>query len=178
VLRSDTFCTSLSIRTLRSRKRLGLPNGSCSQEMSGYRISKRYFKMPTAGLPCRIRSLKLSFRLSRTDWTKREVQYFLKSGSASTPNSELSQRKRVQFLLRSVSQVESRNLYVAVAVAVAGLCQVQRPRRPLLQLSPLTHLQGSRMRKGTPFFLLSSWRRLINVFLFVVEVSSLRAVLP
>jgi kinesin family member 5 len=88
VLPSDMFCTSLSIRTLRLRKRLELPNESCSQEMSGYRISKRYFKMPTAGLPCRIRSLKLSFRLSGTDWIKREVQYFHESGSASTPNSE------------------------------------------------------------------------------------------
>src|SRR6267154_6475428 len=73
---SDMFCTSLSIRTLRSRKRLGLPNESCSQEMSGDRISKRYFKMPTAGLPCRIRSSKLSFRLSGIDWIKREVLYF------------------------------------------------------------------------------------------------------
>ena len=150
VLPSDTFCTSSSIRILRSRKRLGLPNESCSQEMSGYRISKRYFKMPTAGLPCRIRSLKLSFRLSGTDWTKREVQYFHKSGSASTPNSEFFfffQRKRAQFPPHSVSQAESRNLYVVVAVA--GLCRVRRPRHLLLQLSPLTHFQGSRMRKGT-----------------------------
>jgi len=76
LLPPDMFCTSLSIRTLRSRKRLGLLNESCSQEMSGYRISRRFFKMPTAGLLCRIRSLKLSFRLSRTDWIKREVQYF------------------------------------------------------------------------------------------------------
>jgi hypothetical protein len=44
--------------------------------------------MPTAGLPCRIRSLKLSFRLSGIDWIKREVQYFHESGSSSTPNSE------------------------------------------------------------------------------------------
>jgi len=67
VLLSHIFCDSLSIRTLRSRKRPALPNVSCSQETSGYRISKRYFKMPTAGLPCRIRSSKLSFRPSRTD---------------------------------------------------------------------------------------------------------------
>lgn len=93
-LPSDVFCTSLSIRTLRSRKRLGLPNESCSQEMSGYRISKRYFKMPTAGLPCRIRSLKLSFRLSGIDWIKREVQYFHESSSVSTPNSELLPAQR------------------------------------------------------------------------------------
>lgn len=72
-LPSDIFCTSLSIRTQRSRKRLGLPNESCSQEMNGYRISKRYSKMRTGGLPCRIRSLRLSFRLSGIDWIKREV---------------------------------------------------------------------------------------------------------
>lgn len=87
VLLSDALCTSLSIKTLRLRKRLGLPNESYSQETSGYRISKRYFKMPIAGLPCRIRSLRLSFRLSETGWIRREVRYFHKS-SASTLNSE------------------------------------------------------------------------------------------
>jgi kinesin family protein 5 len=93
-LRSDIFCTSLSIKTLRSRKRPGLPNESCLQEMSGYRTSKRYFKMPTGGLPCRIRSLKVSFRPSGIDWIKREVQYFHESGSSSTPNSEFLAAQR------------------------------------------------------------------------------------
>ena len=62
VLFADIF-SSLSIRTLRSRRRLELPNESCSQEMSGYKISKPYSKMLTAGLPCRTRSSKLSSRL-------------------------------------------------------------------------------------------------------------------
>jgi hypothetical protein len=43
--------------------------------MNGYRISRPFFKMPTVGLLYRIRSLKLSFRLSRIDWIKREVRY-------------------------------------------------------------------------------------------------------
>ncbi len=73
-----------------------------------------------------------------------------------------SQPKGALFPPHSVSPAESRNL--CVVVAVAGLCPVRRPRHPLLQLSPLTHLQGSRMRKGTLLFLLSSWRRLINLF--------------
>src|ERR1700755_522636 len=85
-----------------------------------------------------------------------------------------SQRKRAQFPPHSVSQAESRNL--CVVVGVAELCRVRRPRHPLLQLSTLTRLQGSRMRKGTLLFPLSSWRRSINVVLFAVEVSSLRAV--
>ncbi len=65
-------------------------------------------------------------------------------------NSEFFQRKKAQFPPHSVSQAESRNLCVAVAVAV--LCRVRRPRHPLLQSSPLTHLPGSRMRKGSLLF--------------------------
>ena len=75
-----------------------------------------------------------------------------------------SQRKRAWSPPHSVSQAESRN--PCVVVAVAGLCRVWRPRHPLLQLSPLTRFQGSRMRKGTLLFLLPSWRRLIDDFLF------------
>jgi kinesin family protein 5 len=86
VLLSDVFCASLSIRTLRSRRRLELPNESCLQETSGYKISKPYFKMLTGGLPCRTRSLRHSFRLSRTDWIKLEVQY--KSCFVSIQRSE------------------------------------------------------------------------------------------
>ena len=56
--------------------------------MSGYKILKPYFKMLIVGLPCRTRSLKLSFRLLGTDWIKREVQYFHESGSASIQKSE------------------------------------------------------------------------------------------
>ena len=72
---SHMFCSSLSTRTRLSRRKLVLPNESCSPEMNGYRILKPCSKMPTVGLPCRTRSLKPSFRLSRTDWIKREVRY-------------------------------------------------------------------------------------------------------
>jgi hypothetical protein len=72
---SHTHRPSLSIRTPPSRRKLELPNESCSQEMNGYRTLKLYSKMPIVGLPFRTRSLKPSFRLSRTDWTKQEVQY-------------------------------------------------------------------------------------------------------
>jgi len=72
---SHMFCSSLSIRTRLSRRKLVLPNESCSPEMNGYRILKLCSKMPTVGLPCRTRSLKPSFRPSRTDWIKREVRY-------------------------------------------------------------------------------------------------------
>ena len=76
LLPSHLFCYSLSIKTPLSRRKPGLPRESCSQEMSGYRTSKPYFKMPTAGSPYKIRSLKLSFRPSRTDWIKQEVSTF------------------------------------------------------------------------------------------------------
>lgn len=72
-----------------------MPNESCSQEMSGYKILKPYFKMLTDGLPCRTRSLKLSFRLSRTDWIKLEVQH--ESRSASIQKLSFFQRKRALF---------------------------------------------------------------------------------
>lgn len=96
-----------------------MPNASYSQEMSGYKISKPYFRMLTGGLLCRTRSLKLNFRLSRTDWIRREVN---NSGSASIQNLTFSQRKRARLPPHLVSQAGSRNL---CEVEVAELCRVR-----------------------------------------------------
>jgi hypothetical protein len=117
--------------------------------MNGYRILKLYSKMPTVGLPFRTRSLKLSFRLSRTDWIKQEVQYIYEPDAPlSRDLKHFCQRKRAQFLLNLVLQAELRNHCVAVAV---GLCLV--PRQLLPQLSLPIHLLGPKTRKGTLCFI-------------------------
>jgi len=146
------FHTSLSIRTLRSRKRLGLPNESCSQEMSGYRISKRYFRMPTAGLPCRIRSLRLSFRLSGTDWIKREVQYFHESGSASTPNSEfLPAQKGVVFAGRIAKPLRGGG-----GGGIVPSVATETPAAAIVSANPLSRVQNEERYAIVSFTIVAS----------------------
>src|SRR5712671_4362563 len=116
--------------------------------MNGYRISNLCCKMPTVGLPCRTRSLKPSFRLTRIDWIKQEVESIHEPDSPLSVDLNFLQRKKARFLLHSASRAELRNLCVA---AVVALCLVLRQRQLLLLLPlPLpTHLLGSKMRKGT-----------------------------
>lgn len=65
--------TSSSTRTLRSRKRLVLPNASSLPAMSAYRTWKLSFKMPTAGSRSRTRSSKPNYRPSRNVSIRLEV---------------------------------------------------------------------------------------------------------
>lgn len=157
-LPSDIFCISLSIRTQRLRKRLGLPNESCSQEMNGYRISKRYFKMPTGGLPCRIRSLRLSFRLSGIDWIKREVQYFHESGSGSTPNSDFlpAQKGAVSSPLSFAGRI-AKPLRGGGGGGIVPSATTETPGATVVSVNPLTRVQNEERYAIVSFVIVASF---------------------
>ncbi len=148
----------MSIRTLRLRKRLELPNESCSQETSGYRILKPYFKMPTAGLPCRTRSLKLSFRLSRTDWIKREVQYFHESGFASIQRSEflLAQKGAVSSPLSFAGRIAKPLRGGGGGGGIVLSPATETPAATVVSANPLTRVQNEERYAIISFIIVAS----------------------
>lgn len=150
-----------------------MPNASCSQEMSGYKISKPYFRMLTAGLLCRTRSLKLNFRLSRTDWIRREVH---NSGSASIQKSDflLAQKGAVSSPLSFAGRIAKPLRGGGGGVVPSPVTET--PAATAVSVNPLTRVQNEERYALVSSIIVVSLDY-SNAVLIAVEVSR-RAVSP
>jgi hypothetical protein len=115
--------------------------------------------MPIVGLPFRTRSLKLSFRLSRTDWIKQEVQYI------HEPDTHLSGDLKFFFPAQKSSVSSPLSFAGRIAKPLRGGGGGTVPRAtsemaapPVVPVNPLARVQNEeRYATVLMFHLLSSF---------------------